>query len=123
MSDPPPTTQPETLTSRRPWGAFTQYSLNAPSTVKIIEVAAGGTLSLQRHTHRAELWVALDDTLEVQVGTRKWQPAVHEEVWIPAGVVHRLSAPGDRGGRILEVGFGHFDEADIERLEDIYSRT
>jgi mannose-6-phosphate isomerase len=119
----PPSTQPETVTSRRPWGGFTQYSLNTPTTVKIIEVSAGGLLSLQRHTHRAELWVALDDSLEVQVGDRKWRPGIHEEVWIPAGAVHRLSAPGDRGGRILEVGFGHFDEADIERLEDVYKRS
>jgi hypothetical protein len=29
---------------------------------------------------------------------------------------------GDRAGRLLEVGFGHFDEADIERLEDDYVR-
>ena len=123
MVDTPPAQQPETVSSRRPWGGFTQYALNAPTTVKIIEVSAGGILSLQRHAHRAELWIALDDTLEVQVGERKWRPAVHEEVWIPAGEVHRLSAPGDRGGRILDVGFGHFDEADIERLEDVYRRT
>jgi hypothetical protein len=29
---------------------------------------------------------------------------------------------GDQPGRLLEVAFGHFDEADIERLEDDYAR-
>ena len=97
-------------TSERPWGRFTQYCLNEPTTVKIIEVKAGSELSLQRHRHRAELWVPLDPTLQVEVDGRVWQPAVDEPVWIPAGATHRLSAPGERGGRILEVGFGHFDE-------------
>lgn len=122
-SEQPPVSKPETISSTRPWGGFTQYSLNTPSTVKIIEVNAGGILSLQRHSHRAELWVILDDSLEVQVDGRTWRPKRHEQVWIPAGAVHRLSAPGERGGRILEVGYGHFDEADIERLEDVYKRT
>jgi len=123
MSEVAPQTQPETVTSERPWGGFRQYCLNAPTTVKIIEVSAGGTLSLQRHVHRAELWVALDETLEVRVGDRTWRPARHEEIWIPPGAIHRLSAPGHDGGRIVEVAFGHFDESDIERLEDVYNRT
>jgi mannose-6-phosphate isomerase len=120
---PPPERAPEPLTSERPWGRFTQYCLNEPATVKIIEVKAGSELSLQRHRHRAELWVPLDATLQVEVDGRVWQPAVDELVWIPAGATHRLSAPGTEGGRILEVGFGHFDEGDIERLSDRYGRA
>ena len=123
IAEQPPAIQPETVSSTRPWGGFTQYCLNTPVTVKIIEVASGGKLSLQRHAHRAELWVVLDETLEVQVDGKTWRPSRHEEVWIPAGAIHRLSAPGSHGGRIMEVGFGHFDEADIERLEDVYSRA
>jgi len=123
IADPPPGTQPETVSSTRPWGGFTQYSLNAPVTVKIIEVTAGGKLSLQRHAHRAELWVVLDETLEVQVDEKIWRPKRHEEVWIPVGAIHRLSAPGTASGRILEVAFGHFDESDIERLQDAYNRS
>jgi mannose-6-phosphate isomerase len=120
---PPPERAPEPLTSERPWGRFTQYCLNQPATVKIIEVKAGSELSLQRHRHRAELWVPLDPTLQVEVDGRVWQPVVDELVWIPAGATHRLSAPGAEGGRILEVGFGHFDEGDIERLSDRYGRA
>src|SRR5687768_15572789 len=123
ITESPPAAQPGTISSERPWGGFTQYSLNTPVTVKIIEVNAGGVLSLQRHTHRAELWVILDETLEVQVDGKTWRPKRHEEVWIPAGAIHRLSAPGDQGGRIVEVAFGHFDESDIERLEDRYARA
>lgn len=119
----PPERAPELVISERPWGRFTQYCLNEPTTVKIIEVKAGSELSLQRHRDRAELWIPLDPTLRVEVDGRVWQPAVDEPVWIPAGATHRLAAPGDRGGRILEVGFGHFDEDDIERLSDRYGRA
>ena len=72
MPSVPPAEQPETISSRRPWGGFTQYCLNTPSTVKLIEVTAGSELSLQRHSHRAELWIALDDTLQVEVAGRSW---------------------------------------------------
>lgn len=119
----PPADQPHTVSSQRPWGRFTQYCLNEPTTVKLIEVAAGAELSVQRHAHRAELWVALDDTLEVRVGERTWRPALHEEIWIPAGETHQLRATEGSGGRIVEVAFGHFDEADIERLSDRYGRS
>jgi mannose-6-phosphate isomerase len=119
----PPAEKPTPITSQRPWGGFTQFSLNEPVTVKIIEVKAGAELSLQRHSRRAELWVALDPGLQVEVGDRTWSPAVEEQVWIPAGTTHRLSAPGERGGRILEVAYGHFDEDDIERLSDRYGRA
>ena len=118
-----PATQPETVSSTRPWGGFTQYAFNTPTTVKIIEVSAGGILSLQRHTHRAELWVILDETLEVELDGKKWRPKRHEEVWIPAGALHRVSAPTGESGRILEVAFGTFDEDDIERLQDVYRRS
>ena len=118
-----PATQPEAVTDHRPWGRFTQYAYNEPVTVKIIEVKPGAVLSLQRHRRRSELWVALDPTVQVEVDGRAWRPAVDEAVWIPAGATHRLSAPGDAGGRVMEVAFGHFDEDDIERLEDRYGRT
>jgi mannose-6-phosphate isomerase-like protein (cupin superfamily) len=43
-------------------------------------------------------------------------------VWVPVGAVHRMANQGDQPGRLLEVAFGEFDEADIVRLEDDYAR-
>ncbi len=120
---PLPAVAPQPLVSHRPWGGFTQFCLNEPVTVKIITVDPGCELSLQRHRRRAELWLPLDPTLQVEVDGRVWCPTVQEPVWIPAGVAHRLSAPGGQGGRLLEVAFGHFDEDDIERLSDRYGRA
>lgn len=105
----------------RPWGNFRQYALNTSCTVKVITVDPGGTLSLQRHQHRDELWVVMDDGLVVEIGEDRVDAATGDEFFIPRGTVHRLSSPG-RGGRIVEVAFGYFDEDDIKRLEDVYDR-
>jgi mannose-1-phosphate guanylyltransferase/mannose-6-phosphate isomerase len=107
----------------RPWGAFERFTLTAPSTVKIITVDGGQTLSLQRHEHRDELWVALDPGLVFEIDGESRRPEVGDRVLIRAGQTHRLSAPGPAAARIMEIAFGHFDEDDIERLEDAYGRS
>ncbi|TVR27818.1 MAG: mannose-6-phosphate isomerase [Nitriliruptor sp.] len=109
------------VVDHRPWGNFRQYTLNEPSTVKIITVVAGESLSLQRHEHRDELWIALDDGLLFEIDGTTTQASTGDEFFVTRGAVHRV-AGGDHGGRFLEVAFGHFDEQDIERLEDRYGR-
>ncbi|MGW4423979.1 phosphomannose isomerase type II C-terminal cupin domain [Streptosporangium sp. NPDC004631] len=106
----------------RPWGGFERYTLNEASTVKIIEVAPGQRLSLQRHEHRDELWVALDPGAVFEIDGELIEPSVGDRVLIRAGQTHRLGSTG-KGTRILEIAFGHFDEDDIERLEDSYGRV
>ena len=113
---------PTTLTSHRPWGAFEQFSLNQTSTVKIITVEPSSRLSLQRHEHRSEFWQVLDGPMEIEVDGRAWTAQHGEDVWVPAGSTHRMGNTGAEPARILEVAFGHFDEDDIERLQDDYLR-
>ena len=107
---------------RRPWGGFDVFALNTRASVKIITVAPGGRLSLQRHTLRAETWVVLDPGLEVVVGGRTWVAEVDEIVHVPRGAVHRMTATAGRV-RVLEVVLDPFDEEDIVRLEDAYGRS
>ena len=95
---------------------------NETVTVKIITVVPGHRLSLQRHTHRGELWQILDVPMDITVDDREFVAQPGESVWVPHGSVHRLGNSGDRPGRILEVAFGLFDECDIERLQDDYTR-
>ncbi|HEU4950917.1 MAG TPA: phosphomannose isomerase type II C-terminal cupin domain [Holophagaceae bacterium] len=117
--------RPETLHIDKPWGSFDQYALNTPCTVKILTCNPGQKLSLQRHRDRGELWVALDPGVVVERDGERLTPAPGEEVWLPTGATHRLSC--DAGTphpvRVLEVSFGVFDEADIERLQDDYGRA
>jgi mannose-6-phosphate isomerase len=107
----------------KPWGFFEQLTYNAPSTVKIITVDPGGTLSLQYHHRRDELWVILDCGAQVQRGDQVIQPETGEKVFIPRRIAHCLSATGNTAVRILEVSFGEFDEDDIVRVEDVYGRA
>jgi mannose-6-phosphate isomerase len=106
----------------RPWGKFQQFVSNEQVTVKIITVDPGHRLSLQRHEHRGEMWQVLDVPIDITVDGRQWQAQPGEMIWVPCGATHRMGNSGNRPARLLEVAFGHFDEADIERLEDDYAR-
>ena len=114
----------EVFTVERPWGAFQNFATNQNVTVKVITVTPGSRLSLQKHAQRAEMWQVLDEApVDITVGDRQWQAQQGELIWIPLGEVHRMGNSGSTPARVLEVGFGHFDEDDIERLEDDYSRS
>ena len=111
-----------TIEVEKPWGKFEQYTHNMLSTVKVITVDPGSSLSLQYHHWRDELWVVLDDGAEIQLGDTFFRPQGGERISIPRTSAHRLSAAGDRPVRILEISFGKFDEDDIVRLDDVYGR-
>ena len=117
--------KPTTLHVDKPWGSFDQFVLNTPCTVKILTCAPGQRLSLQRHSHRGELWVALDEGVVVELNGETLKPSVGQEIWLPTSSTHRLSceASAPRPVRVLEISLGTFDEADIERLQDNYGRA
>jgi mannose-1-phosphate guanylyltransferase/mannose-6-phosphate isomerase len=117
--------RPDILHVDKPWGGFDQYAFNTPCTVKILTCNPGQKLSLQKHQHRGELWVALDAGAVVERDAERLRPAIGEQVWLPAGATHRLScdASTPHPVRVLEVSFGTFDEADIERIQDDYGRV
>jgi mannose-6-phosphate isomerase len=106
----------------RPWGQFQQFVENAPVTVKIITVQPGHRLSLQRHHHRGEFWQVLDVPIDITVDDRSWTAQPGEQVWVPQGSTHRMGNSGELPGRLLEIAHGDFDEGDIERLQDDYTR-
>lgn len=118
----PPAERPAPASDEGEWGRATQVARNVPVSVKVVRVHPGGVHSLQVHRRRSELWVILDLGLRVEVDGHAWEPGPGDEVWIPAGSIHRVTAPGP-GGRFIEVSFGHFDEADVTRLEDAYGRV
>ncbi|MCC7362664.1 MAG: phosphomannose isomerase type II C-terminal cupin domain [Anaerolineales bacterium] len=122
VTKPIPAAKPPGTHVARPWGAFEQYACNEDCTVSVMTVQAGQRLSLQAHTGRAELWIALDDGAEVVVGDETLRPSAGEEVWIPANTRHRLAAAGDRAVRVLEVAFGNWQQGDITRYADDYAR-
>ena len=110
------------IVAERPWGTFQQFVSNEQVTVKIITVEPSHRLSLQRHNHRGEMWQVLDVPIDITVDDQTWTAEVGETVWVPRGSTHRMGNSGSQPGRLLEVAFGHFDEGDIERLQDDYAR-
>ena len=105
----------------RPWGSFLQYANNEEVTVSLMTVEPGQRLSLQSHTARAELWIALDDGALIQVNDTVTNAKAGDEVWIPAGSKHRLSSNGP-AVRVLEIAFGNWQQDDITRYADDYQR-
>ena len=112
----------DVFVAERPWGQFQQFVSNEPVTVKIITVQPGHRLSLQRHEDRDEMWQVLDVAIDIEVNDQRWTAAPGDRVWVPRGSVHRMTNNGSEPGRLLEIAFGAFDEADIERLHDDYAR-
>lgn len=106
----------------KPWGAFDQYTLNEPATVKIITIKSGGKTSLQSHTQRLEFWVALDGGLIFTINNQEILPKVGEWAFVPVSGKHRVAYVGEGQARFLEISFGHFDEEDITRYQDDYQR-
>jgi mannose-6-phosphate isomerase len=122
LTKPFPEEEPRVGFTKRPWGFFSQYAFNQECTVSLMTVRPGQRLSLQSHTGRAELWVVLDDVASVQTGDETRQYGAGDEIWIPANCRHRLSCVGISPVRVLEIAFGNWQQADITRYEDDYSR-
>jgi mannose-1-phosphate guanylyltransferase / mannose-6-phosphate isomerase len=107
----------------RPWGHYESVDVGERFQVKRLVVVPGGTLSLQKHLHRAEHWVVVRGTAEVTIGDLKKIVHENESAYIPIGAVHRLANPGKIQLELIEVQTGgYFGEDDIIRFEDVYQR-
>jgi mannose-1-phosphate guanylyltransferase/mannose-6-phosphate isomerase len=108
----------------RPWGYYESIDLGERFQVKRIVVIPGGVLSLQKHRHRSEHWIVVRGTAEVTTGADVRDIHENESVYIPIGTVHRLANRGKIPLELIEVQTGSYlGEDDIERIEDVYSRT
>jgi len=109
-------------TTVRPWGRFRQFSQDELSTVKIITVKAGEAFSLQYHKQRTEFWYIISGSPYVTIGKKKIKAKPGDEFLIKPKMQHRVMALR-QSAVFLEVSFGHFDESDIVRIEDLYGRA
>ena len=112
------------MKEERPWGWYDVIDQGNRYKVKSIEVNPNASLSLQKHLHRAEHWVVVEGTAQVEVDGKITIIKENESTYIPLGSKHRLSNPGKIPLRIIEVQSGSYlEEDDIERFEDDYDRT
>ena len=117
----PSVVNPSVFSENRPWGHFERYSLNEPCTVKLVYVEANKRLSLQYHNLRDEFWKVIKGPAEVRTEAHTRVLQEGETIMIPRKTVHRLGGL-DKPVVILEISYGEFDESDIVRLQDDYSR-
>ena len=68
------------------------------------------------------MWHVLDGLVDVVVDGHTTVVGCGGRVWVPRGTTHRIGNPAAAPARVLEIAFGVFDEADIERLDDDYRR-
>ncbi len=108
----------------RPWGSYDSIGKGHRYQVKRITVKPGASLSLQMHHHRAEHWVIVSGTAEVQVGEKRSVLTENQSVYIPLGETHRLTNPGKLPLELIEVQSGSYlGEDDIVRFEDVFGRA
>ena len=113
------------MRSVRPWGEFYGWNEGKGWKLKTVHIKAGKRLSLQYHNHRSELWTLVEGdavaTIQADGKARRIPLIVGQMFAVPVRAVHRLESK--KGGVIVEVGLGYFDEEDIVRLEDDHGRT
>lgn len=108
----------------RPWGWYDTIDVGERFKVKRIQVNPGASLSLQKHTKRAEHWVVVTGTAEVTCGDKVITLYENESTYIPLGETHRLANIGSMPLEIIEVQSGaYLGEDDIIRFDDSYGRN
>ncbi len=107
----------------RPWGYYQSIDNGDRYQVKRIVVKPGERLSLQKHFHRAEHWIVVKGTAEVDRDGEHHLVHENESIYLPIGCIHRLGNPGKIDLELIEVQTGSYlGEDDIVRIEDVYNR-
>jgi cytidyltransferase-like protein len=108
--------------TERPWGYYRVLHDVKGTKVKELTVEPGQTLSMQRHSLRAEYWHVTEGqcVVEQQMDNGYMLPPVelsrHKNIHIPTVGWHRLYNPFDMPCKIVEIQYGmECIEEDIER--------
>lgn len=107
----------------RPWGFYETIQLGARHQVKHIQVKPGAKLSVQMHHHRAEHWIVVSGTAQVQCDGEEKILTENQHFFIPLGSVHAVENIGKIPLDFIEVQHGgYLGEDDIVRFSDRYGR-
>jgi cytidyltransferase-like protein len=103
--------------TERPWGYYRVLHEVPGTKVKELTVMPGQTLSMQRHSSRAEYWQVSEGRCIVEgEGRRQTSLETHDSYHIPTNAWHRLYNPFDQPCCIVEIQYGpNCVEEDIER--------
>jgi D-beta-D-heptose 7-phosphate kinase/D-beta-D-heptose 1-phosphate adenosyltransferase len=109
----------------RPWGEFYGWNKGTQWYLKTLHIKPKKRLSLQYHNQRSEYWMLVEGDATATTGTSSdaltQTKLVKNEIFhVPLGTIHRLESK--KGGVVVEIAIGDFDENDIVRLEDDFGR-
>ena len=107
----------KTPKTKRPWGHYRVLHEVPGTKVKELTVMPGQTLSMQRHSSRAEYWQVSEGRCVVEgEGQQQTSLETHDSYHIPTNEWHRLYNPFDQPCCIVEIQYGpNCVEEDIER--------
>ena len=75
------------------------------------------------HHHRAEHWIVVSGTAEIQIDNKYFVLTENQSTYIPLKAKHRLMNPGKEQLIIIEIQSGKYiGEDDIIRFKDDYGR-
>jgi cytidyltransferase-like protein len=102
--------------TQRPWGYYRVLHEVPGMKVKELTVNPGCSLSMQRHTNRAEYWIVSKGVAQVEKNQAIQLLQPHESVDIAVGQWHQLSNPYGVPVKVVEIQYGTACvEEDIER--------
>lgn len=112
----------------RPWGSYeilTEFQVSEPGfkdvCVKKLVINPLQKISYQTHKQRNEHWLVVEGEGTVILNDVEIPVKVGSAVDVKQGDKHRvMNNSKDRTLVIIETQTGHYDEEDIERLEDEY---
>lgn len=109
----------------RPWGEFYGWNKGPGWYLKTIHIKPKKRLSLQYHMQRSEYWMLVEGDATATIGKQgkaltQIKLKKNEIFHVGVGTIHRLES--QKGGVIVEIAAGEFDENDIVRLEDDFDR-
>lgn len=112
----------------RPWGSFEvlkQFNVaGGDSCIKILTIKPKCRVSYQLHKLRSEFWTFIQGQGIVILNGQEQKVEAGSRVFIPASAKHRAINTHESLDLVfVEVSTGHFDENDVERLEDDYGRV
>jgi len=114
----------ELTAQQRPWGHWQLFMQANGYWVKSLTINPKQSISLQKHSHRSEIWVIASGVIMAEIDNNTHEVWAGESIKVNAESVHRLTNLKDTPAVVIEIALGKkLSETDIERLEDNYGRV
>lgn len=103
----------------RHWGCYEVLSQDKGFKVKRVTIDPGQTIYSHMHDLRSEHWAIVSGRARITLDGRTREYGTNESVYVPRGVGHEVSNPGEEKLIIIETGIGDtIAESDMIRVKE-----